>query len=107
MVYAVAAPVRLTFYAEVVVRLARQCAVAAVGFEYALCERYAGRDAVTLHVFDGDALISVDVLLLGDAGLSRELRGRGRKREKREVYCFFGKNHYLCVTVKAKIDYFT
>ena len=39
MVDAVAAPVRLTFYAEVVVRLARQCAVAAVGFEYALCER--------------------------------------------------------------------
>ena len=47
-------PVGMTFDAEVVVRLHRQQAVAAVGFEDSLRHGDARGDSVALHVGDGD-----------------------------------------------------
>ena len=57
---------------EMVVRRTRQCAVAAVGFQNALRQRDAGRNAVAFHVRHGDVLVAVDVLLAGLARLRME-----------------------------------
>ena len=65
-------PVVFALDAEMVVRRTRQCAVAAVGFQNALRQRDAGRNAVAFHVRHGDVLVAVDVLLAGLARLRME-----------------------------------
>ena len=94
VVYAVARPVALALDAEVVVRLAREPAVAGVRLQQSLGHGDAGRNAVALHVRHGDGLVAVDVLL------ARDLLRRGAERncgkQNQNAYCFFINNHYLC-----------
>ena len=96
-----AGPVALALDAEVVVGLHRQQAVAAVGFEDALRHSDACRDAVALHVGHGDRHVAADVFFACLAHLRPELH-RAAEEDSREGYCFFGKSHYLCLTVTDK-----
>ena len=82
-----AGPAALALDAEVVVRVARQQAVARVRFEQPLGHGDAGRDAVALHVLHGDRLVAVDVLLLGDAALGACRENRPHQ-EKSGICCF-------------------
>lgn len=68
----VARPVAFALDAEMVVRLQRQPAVAAVGLEDALRHGDAGGDAVPLHVGHGDGFVTVDIFLAGLPHLCRE-----------------------------------
>ena len=87
----------MTFDAEVVVRVEREPAVARVGFEDALRHGDAGGDSVALHVFDGDALVAVDILLERLArGALLGRKGCSRKEDDERKYCFSGNIHYLC-----------
>ncbi len=56
-------PIPFALDAEMVIRLHRQAAVAAVGFEDTLRQRNAGRNPVTFHIVDGNRLVTLDVLL--------------------------------------------
>ena len=82
-----AGPVLLALNAEVVVRLERKTAVAAVRLEDALRHGDAGRNAVTLHLGHGDGLVALDVLLARDARL-RSGRTDTRQGDRARKYCF-------------------
>ena len=97
----VARPVALALDAEVVVRLHRQQAVAAVRFEDSLRHGDARGDSVALHVGDGDGHVAADVLFARLAHLRPELHGDAEE-DSGEEYCFFGKSHYLCLIVTDK-----
>ena len=48
---------------EMVVALSRQFTIACGRLQYALCQCDAGRDAVLLHLFDGQVLVAVKIFL--------------------------------------------
>ena len=56
-------PCALAFDAEMIVRFAGEPAVAVVRFEKRLCHFDAGRDAVDVHLLDGESFVAADILL--------------------------------------------
>ena len=82
----VSRPRLLAFDAEVVVGVASQSAVAAVGFEYALRHGDTCGNAVTLHVGDGYVLVACYVLFARLAGLCSDDADE-QNGEKRRDYC--------------------
>ena len=68
----------VTFDSEVVIPLACQFTPTCPTLEKSLGQGDRCRDMVTLHLFDGDILILVDILLIGlvPACLSLNLKGR-------------------------------
>lgn len=89
-------PVAFALNAEMVVRRTRQRAVAAVGFQNALRQRDAGRNAVAFHMRHGDVLVAVDVLLAGLARLRMEAPNPERNKIATSID-FFKINSYICV----------
>ena len=87
VVDAVAFPCLLALYAEVVVGVSGQNAVAAVGFEYALRHGDARRYTVSLHVGYGDSLVLVYVLFARLTHLRMRYFDYD-EREKQRHYCF-------------------
>lgn len=56
-------PCALALDAEMIVRFAGEPAVAVVRFEKRLCHFDAGRDAVDVHLLDGESFVAADILL--------------------------------------------